>query len=231
MRGTTTGAEPLTPPRFRRRDRRAADVAGLLVSALIVMGAAALAWHGRALAVEIELFRLVNGIPAWLGSPLLIAMQAGALASVAVAAGAALVARRPRLARDLFVSGMLSYWLAKFVKAQVVRGRPKDLLHDVLIHGWERAGGLGFLSGHAVVAAALATATAPYLGQRGRFAAWTVVVLAALGRVWSGHHLPLDVIGGAALGCMVGSAVHLLFGTPRRLSAVASKGAAEDSEL
>jgi undecaprenyl-diphosphatase len=33
--------------------------------------------------------------------------------------------------------------------------------------------------------------------------------------VYVGAHLPLDVVGGAALGVAVGGAVHLLAGRPR----------------
>jgi glycosyltransferase 2 family protein len=36
----------------------------------------------------------------------------------------------------------------------------------------------------------------------------------SLGRVYVGAHLPLDVLGGAALGVATGALVHVLLGAP-----------------
>ncbi|MCW2613776.1 MAG: superfamily, partial [Frankiales bacterium] len=53
-------------------------------------------------------------------------------------------------------------------------------------------------------------AALPHLGPRARHVAVTGVVLVALARVWVGAHLPLDVVGGAALGAAVAACVLLL---------------------
>ena len=41
-----------------------------------------------------------------------------------------------------------------------------------------------------------------------------LAAIVAIARVYVGAHLPLDVIGGAALGSPRGSLVHLLLGAP-----------------
>jgi undecaprenyl-diphosphatase len=99
------------------------------------------------------------------------------------------------------------------VKGLVPRGRPDGLLADVIIRGAE-AHGRGFVSGHAAVLAALAAVAWPWLGRRGRITVSVLVVVVSLTRVYVGAHLPLDVVGGAALGLLVAGAVRLLFGRP-----------------
>ena len=159
---------------------------------------------------EAELFRWINELPDFLDGPISLVMQLGNFIAVPIAALVALVVfRRWRVALDLAISGTAAWLLARIVKESVERGRPGDLLHDVILRD-APSSGLGFVSGHAAVAAALATVVAAYLGAR-----WTVtvIVLAALvafARVYVGAHLPLDVVGGAAMGWAIGSLVHFL---------------------
>ena len=75
--------------------------------------------------------------------------------------------RRPRRGSAPAVAGRRparrrrgAYLLAKVVKGIVVRGRPDDLLADVVIRGAE-AHGRGFVSGHAAVATALVVVACP----------------------------------------------------------------------
>ncbi len=181
--------------------------------------------------LEADVFRLVNDLPHALDAPLRAAMQAGTFAVVPVAATAALLARRPRLARDLAAAGSTAWLLARLVKHLVGRGRPGSLLDGVVLGGVE-AMGLGFPSGHVAVAAALATAAGPHLGRRGRRAAWAMVGAVAVARVYVGAHLPVDALGGAALGWMVGAGFHLLWGAPEgALSLAAVRSALEDAGL
>ena len=72
-----------------------------------------------------------------------------------------------------------------------------------------RPAGLGYLSGHAGVAVALGAAALPRLGPAGRALALSVIPVVGLTRVYVGAHLPLDVVGGAALGLAVEAAVRL----------------------
>jgi undecaprenyl-diphosphatase len=140
-------------------------------------------------------------------------MQLGNVTVVPVSALLAAALRRWRLAVQLLVAGTTTYLAAKMVKGGWPRGRPDGLLADVVIRG-DAALGRGFVSGHAATLAALATVAWPWLGPRGRAVVVVLVVLVCLARVHVGAHLPLDVVGGAALGLAVGGLVRLVFGRP-----------------
>ncbi len=154
---------------------------------------------------EQRAFRLVNGLPDRLFPPAWAVMQLGALAAAPAAAGAALLAGKRRLAVRLLTGGTASWTLAKVVKRVVRRGRPSTLLLGVRCRGHE-ASGLGYLSGHAAVATALAAAAFPHLDGRGRRASLALASLVGLSRIYVGAHLPLDVAGGFALGLLVDGA-------------------------
>lgn len=162
---------------------------------------------------EENLFRLINDLPAMLAAPLGVVMQLGSIAVVPLVSSAALLFGRVRMAVDMAVSGSLAWVFARLLKDLIARARPGGVLHEVLIRG-PAATGLGFPSGHVAVAAALATAAAPYLPRPARRAAWAAVGFVALARVYVGAHLPVDVLGGAALGWTLGAGLHLLFGAP-----------------
>ena len=70
------------------------------------------------------------------------------------------------------------------------------------------------MSGHAVMVAAIACVVAPYLPRRWRPAAWVLVALVMVGRVYVGAHNPLDVVCGAALGVAIGSCLNLIVAVP-----------------
>jgi len=127
----------------------------------------------------------------------------------------ALIARRPRLAGLLVMAGGSAWILAKLVKRVVERGRPDEYFADVVIRGAVQMG-QGFPSGHAAVIAAMVTVISPYLSPTGRVLVWTVVGLVALARVYTGAHLPLDVVAGVLVGWGFGSIVNLTLGTPAR---------------
>jgi undecaprenyl-diphosphatase len=121
--------------------------------------------------------------------------------------------RRIRLAAYAALAGGTIYLIAKLVKAFVQRGRPQTLLADVYIFDIPDRG-LGYVSGHSAVAVALATVASPFLGRRARRVAWSLAGLVCVARIYVGSHLPLDVVGGAALGWAAGALVLLVFGAP-----------------
>jgi len=163
--------------------------------------------------LETDLFRLVNDLPTALFPAFWVVMQAGNVLAVGVAALVVAATRRFWLAANLAITGIGVWMAARWIKDQVGRGRPADLLPDVHLRGHHDSG-LGFVSGHAAVAVAIATMIAPYLGRRARWVAVAVAMGVCLSRMYVGAHLPLDVVGGAALGWAAGSLVHLLLGAP-----------------
>lgn len=204
---------PATEARRARIARYPVDVL-LVVGGFLALALSALPVDEKTVSgIEKAVFRPVNDLPSVLYKPLWVFMQLGNFLVVPAAALAAFVARRRRLAGGLLVGGVLTYVLAKVVKRVVTRGRPFRLLADVNIHG--AAGqGLGFVSGHAAVAATLLVVAWPWLSRPAR---WVAVVLAScvwFGRVYVGAHLPLDIVGGVALGVAVGGVVRLLIGRP-----------------
>jgi membrane-associated phospholipid phosphatase len=106
------------------------------------------------------------------------------------------------------------YVLAKVVKHFVQRGRPSGLLEDVVVRG-AAPHGLGFVSGHIAVVTALAVVAWPWLPRWGRWVVAVAVAVVFLARMYVGAHLPLDMVGGAALGLAVGFTARLLLGDAR----------------
>lgn len=193
--------------------RRRQDAIGLLV-AIVAFFLASLPIDAHDVSgLEADAFHLVNDLPGSLYWGVWVVMQLGNFFAVPVAALAALAARRFRLAAALVVSGGVVWLLAKVIKDLIERGRPAELINDVVLHHAPAAGN-GYVSGHAAVAVALATVAAPYLGRRLRIAVWILAALVCVARVYVGAHLPLDSVGGAAFGFAVGSLVNLVLGVP-----------------
>lgn len=176
--------------------------------------------------VETTVFEAINGLPGFLYPVVWVFMQLGNIVAVPIVALVWAIMRRYRTAIKTLAAGLLVWLLAKYIKTVVVRGRPGELLEDVILHG-APASGQGYVSGHAAVAAAIATVATHYLDARGRIIAWSLAALVSFGRVYTGAHLPLDVIGGAALGVAGGAAVLILMsfvpGHPTRRSATPEK--------
>jgi membrane-associated phospholipid phosphatase len=157
---------------------------------------------------EQRVFGAINRLPDSLAGPFWLIMQGGNLAAAPAAAAAALQSGRPALARRLIVAGPITWVLAKVVKRCIQRPRPAVLVPETRRRGREQAG-LGFVSGHAAVAASLCAAAFPELGSSARRAAVAAAMTVGIARVYIGAHLPLDVLGGIALGVAVEAAVEV----------------------
>ena len=136
-------------------------------------------------------------------------MQAGSAAAPVVVGGVVAVARRDLAgAATVAGCGLAAWYLAKAVKRVVQRGRPSVFLPELRVRERDDSG-LGFVSGHAAVSAALAMALT---GTGVVPAAWSAVAVAVAGvvgmaRVVAGMHLPIDVVGGWSLGALLALSV------------------------
>jgi membrane-associated phospholipid phosphatase len=202
-----------------RRPLRARPSRGRLDAALVLIGAVLLVLSAlpvdrhTVVSAERSVFRLVNDhtvLPFVVIWPV---MQLGNFLVIPVVALVAAVARRWRLAFGILLGGLAAYFAAKQVKKIVPRGRPADLLGGVHIRG-AAAQGRGYVSGHAAVVTLIAALAWPYLGKRSRAAVVAAAVTVCFARVYVAAHLPLDVVGGAALGLAVAGLVRLLVGRP-----------------
>ena len=207
---TTTARTGRAAPVVRRPRDALLLVGG---SALLVL--ASLPVHpGTVSAAEAAVFRALNSttvLPFVLVWPV---MQLGNVLVVPASALVAAARRRWRLAAALLLAGAGTYLAAKAVKDVVVRGRPGGLLEDTVLRG-APAQGRGFVSGHAAVVVAVLTVAWPWLGRRARVAGVVLAAAVCLARVYVGAHLPLDVVGGAGLGLLVGATVTCAVGRPR----------------
>lgn len=161
---------------------------------------------------EVTAFEAVNGLPGVLRWPLWPITQLGTV-GMYIVGGAAVYAltRRVRPAVATAVAVLLAWLASRAVKHVVGRGRPDDVLSDLVVRGG-RPDGDGYVSSHTSIAVALATVVTALVPGRWRWVPFPVAALVGVARLHDGAHLPLDVVGGAGLGVVCGVAVAVAFG-------------------
>lgn len=189
------------------------DLTTITVGAVVLAVSSVIA-QGPLTDLEERIFRAVNGLPEWLLPVIWPLMQYGTFITTPLLAAVAFGFRRWRLGLATLTAGVGVYVVARFTKAVVERARPEGLLDDVNAHESFGRESLGFPSGHAAVASALTFVAFAYLPRRWAIVASIVAAVVMLGRIYVGAHLPLDLVGGAALGAIAGGIANLAVGVP-----------------
>lgn len=188
---------------WTRRDTRRVLVAGGTLLGGAVVARAGVPGPERAV------FNAVNDLPDALYAPAWVPMQSGSLAGGLLLAAALGVATRRATVGLVAAGAVTSAWMvAKEVKDVVQRERPFGAGLDVTVR--DQSTGLGYVSGHSAVAFAVYAVAAPHLRPEWRRAGLGLAVFVAVARIYSGAHLPLDVVGGASLGVIVGEAFRVV---------------------
>ena len=195
--------------------RRQSDAVCVAVG-LVILGLGMIAVrNGTVSGFEESIFHAINDLPQALYPLLWPFQQAGAVLVGPVVALVAFVLGYRRLAAAALVVTVMKLVLERVVKAMVTRERPGTSIGpDIHMRGAVSATGESFVSGHAVLIAALASIVTPYLRGRWKVVPWILVGLVLVARVYVGAHNPLDVVCGAALGVAIGGAANLMFGVP-----------------
>ena len=197
---------------FRGMRRRRVDLVLMATGAAVLVTTTLLAKR-RVYGWEVDVFQAINGLPDSIRPYLWVLNQYGTAVTIPVAATIALLFRKWLLALSLAISGVGVYLLA-VIKEYVGRGRPSAFLEGVVERETFSPDSLGYPSGHAAVAWAITIILLAYLGRPWQIAAIVLAIVVPIARVYVAAHLPLDLIGGAALGITVASAVNLVIGVP-----------------
>ena len=175
---------------------------GILVATTVAAKRGVPPWEHRT-------YSAINDLPDALAPLVWPPMQFGSLPSpFALGAFAYRRNRRPEPAASIIAAGFAAWIMAKGMKKLVGRGRPHDFDSGTNLRLWtEIDGSLGFVSGHVAVAMASAGIIHRYVSPGLGVAAYGLAAVVGFSRIYAGAHLPIDVLGGAALGILVSESV------------------------
>ena len=185
------------------------DLAAALGAAIVLGCSATLVRRSPATAAELRVFRAVNDAPDNLEPLMHLTRLVGTLTTSAVVAAGARVTGQHRLARKALVAGPAQRLAEVCLKRAVGRRRPAELVARSRQRVTGPATSGAFPSGHAAAAFLAATLTRPPEPLPLAASTYAAATVVAAARVYQGVHLPLDAVGGAALGVLVGSLARL----------------------
>jgi undecaprenyl-diphosphatase len=158
---------------------------------------------------EIALFRHINDLT----EKLRVFMLAASLAPEALWIGAAAVVvtfilKLYRVSLELALAIFGGSALVWFLKHFIDRARPEGLIGEVnaRVHEVDN----GFPSGHVMVVTVIVLVLWPYLPNRWRWLTLLLIPMVGFSRVYLGVHMPLDVVGGFAIGLLVVGALRVI---------------------
>lgn len=194
--------------------RRAGDLVAASAGLVVLLACGFVVRDGTVGSVELRVFRAINGLPDALTPVMDAAQLFGVLVVGPLVAAAALILRRWGLAISALLVTGGKLLAERTVWELVLRSRPGTTIPDAVVRGGAPASGVSFVSGHVVLVTGLAWVITPYLRGRWRILPWVVVAFVSFARIYLGAHAPLDVVGGVALGLVVGGLTNLAVGVP-----------------
>lgn len=177
-----------------------------VVATVLTVGTGLVATRSLVLG-EVAVTEAFNSLPALVIDGLAVVMQLGTRPAILLVAVVAVVVTPGdwrRVAFAVVVAGALSWLASDLAKDIVERPRPGGFAADVDVR--DHATGFGWPSTHTAIAAGSLTAAA-LAGRRGVVPALVVAGAVGVARMAVGVHLPLDVVGGLALGVAIAGAV------------------------
>ena len=170
-----------------------------LVLAALLFAVAVLASRGTHLSLaEEKSFYAVYGLPDFLYPFMFVLTQLGSVYVFGALLAAYVFKQHYQVVVRLLLTGTLAYLLAGFAKSVWGRSRPHEFFSDVLTLDYFQ--GAGFPSGHVALATAVALTIGHYLPRKYHWIVVAWIVGVAVSRLYLGVHLPLDIIGGFAIG-------------------------------
>lgn len=177
--------------------------------ALFVLGA--LIADGGSGKLENSVFNAINNLPQFLLPLFMLLSVLGTIGFAMLLALVALFKKRYIFALKLFLVGFFSYVIAYALKLLDIRARPSALI-DVNNLREAASATMGYPSGHVAVATGLAIILFQYVPKKYHKVIVWLVVGVALSRLYLGVHFPIDLLGGFAVGLVIGSIISLIFG-------------------
>lgn len=165
------------------------------VCAFAVQGRAALGW-------ETSVFDWIYSWPQFLKPIFIVITQLGNAWFLPVLCLAIWIWHKKSLAVRLLFSGTTAYLLVQIAKEIIARPRPEFLLDNVAIRE-PFVNGYGFPSGHSAMIMLAGIILWPHVKKQWRWLIPVVVALVGISRIYLGAHLPMDIIGGFAIGFIV----------------------------
>lgn len=177
--------------------------------------------------LEEAIFNVIYRLPSLLTPPFIAITMLGSIVTALLIALVFVFLKRFDIALRIAAAALLARLLVELLKNWVERGRPETFFPEVSQR--ITANGFGFPSGHAAVSAAAGLTLALYAPRQYR--RWIIwgFVLVGCSRIFLGVHLPLDIIGGWAVGLFSYSLTSLALGskfTPINPKTLAKKLAA-----
>ena len=205
-----------------------ARAAGLLAGrGAVVVGASAVVLKAGATGWDLSLFRFLNEVPPAAASvltPLVhLFLPIGIVIAVVLTAGYVVAWTRSVLPLAAGAAAAGATWaLANAAKVIANRPRPYQVVADAVLRQ-PPAHGTSFPSSHTAVTVAVVIALVPFLPRALAGVAIAYAVLVGWSRVYLGVHYPLDILGGAGIGIVVGGAILLALGVLFHRSGRAAK--------